>query len=273
MTAPYSFSHREWGNRSNPPVLFLHGFLGCADDWSGIATLIAADYRSVAVDLPGHGRTKVDGYDKNYRMENLAAGLVDFTDNHDIDKCDLVAYSMGGRLGLYLAVEYPQRFGNIILESASPGLITEKERRERREHDEALARQLETHSLEQFLIQWYEQPLFASMKHNRDRFSGWLTRRLEYTEDNPATRKGLATSLRMMGTGSQPSLWSRLSELPSCLLIVGQLDAKFRQIADDMAATADQLSVRVVENTGHNVHWEKPRDYARIVMEFLSKDR
>ncbi|MFH1374481.1 MAG: 2-succinyl-6-hydroxy-2,4-cyclohexadiene-1-carboxylate synthase [bacterium] len=273
MKTTYSFNHREWGDRSKPPVLFLHGFLGCTDDWSDIATHIAADYRSVAVDLPGHGRTKVDGYDENYRMENVATGVVRFMDSHDINKCDLVAYSMGGRVGLYLAVEYPQRFGRIILESASPGLITEKERRERREHDRELARQLEKNPLEQFLIQWYEQPLFASLKRDRDRFSGWLSRRLEYTEDNPATRKGLATSLRMMGTGSQPSLWSRLSELPSCLLIVGQLDAKFRQIANDMAATADQLSVRVVENTGHNVHWEKPRDYARIVMEFLSTDR
>ena len=273
MTTTYSFSHREWGDKTKPPVLFLHGFLGCTDDWSDIATLIAADYRSVAVDLPGHGRTKVDGYDKNYMMENVASELVHFLDSHDIDKCDLVAYSMGGRLGLYLAVEFPQRFSRIILESASPGLMAAEDRQERRRHDETLARQLETHSLEQFLIQWYEQPLFASMKHDRDRFSVWLTRRLEYTEDNPATRRGLAASLRMMGTGSQLSLWSRLSELPFCLLIVGQLDAKFRQIADDMAAIADQLSVRVVENTGHNVHWEKPRDYARIVMEFLSTDR
>eukprot|EP00976_Prorocentrum_cordatum_P082206 1184720-Prorocentrum_minimum.AAC.6 len=47
----------RWGEEK-PALLFLHGFLGAAEDWvPAMAALSRAGFRCVALDLPGHGGT------------------------------------------------------------------------------------------------------------------------------------------------------------------------------------------------------------------------
>jgi len=269
MNSPYTFHFIQAGDKSNPAVLFLHGFLGSAQDWCDVANLISEDYWCIAVDLPGHGKTVVNGSEETYRMENCANGLVDLLDSLDIGKCNIVAYSMGGRLALYMAVNFSHRFERVVLESASPGLKTKQERQDRRAHDNRLAKQLETGSLKQFLKEWYDQPLFASLRQDKKRFARLLVVRAENNKSGCAT--GLATSLRMMGAGVQPSLWDQLHKMQArLLLIVGEKDDKFKRITAEMAPKCPRASIYIVEGVGHNAHWERPEEYARMVKGFLS---
>ncbi len=269
MNSPYTFHFIQAGDNSNPPVLFLHGFLGSAQDWCDIATPISEGHWCIAIDLPGHGKTVVNGSEGNYRMENCTNGLVHFLDSLGIDKCNIVAYSMGGRLALYMVINFPNRFERVVLESASPGLKTEQERQDRRARDNILAKRLEKDSLEQFLNEWYDQPLFATLKQDKKWFARFLTNRIDNSKSGSTT--GLATSLRMMGTGVQPSLWDQLKKIQArLLLIVGEKDDKFKRIAAEMAPRCPKASIYIVEDAGHNVHWEKAGEYARLVKGFLS---
>ena len=43
-----------------PVCVFLHGFLGSGDDWLPIMKSLAMTHQCFALDLPGHGRSKVD---------------------------------------------------------------------------------------------------------------------------------------------------------------------------------------------------------------------
>ena len=56
---PSSEGSRAHDEQCTLPVLFLHGFLGSAEDWGCIATALAGTRQCVAVDLPGHGKTMV----------------------------------------------------------------------------------------------------------------------------------------------------------------------------------------------------------------------
>lgn len=268
MNSPYTFHSVQIGDKSNPPVLFLHGFLGNAQDWSDVITFFSDERWCLAVDLPSHGKTVVNGSEENYRMENCANGLIHFLDSLGIDKCNIVAYSMGGRLALYMAVNFPHRFQRVVLESASPGLKTKQERQVRRAHDNMLAERLKAGSLKQFMKEWYDQPLFASLKQNKVRFAKLLTNRINNNKGGLTT--SIATSLRMMGAGVQPSLWAELHKIEACLLlIVGEKDDKFKRIATEMAPRCPRASVSIVDGAGHNVHWERPEEYARTVKDFL----
>ncbi len=265
MNPPYIFHYVESGDKSNPAVLFLHGFLGSAQDWSDVITSFSNEHWCIAVDLPGHGKTVVDGSEEAYRIENCANGLVHFLDSLDIDKCNIVAYSMGGRLALYMTVNFPHRFERVILESASPGLKTQKERQKRREQDYKLAERLEKVSWEQFLKEWYDRPLFATLRENKALFEQLLSSRVNNN------KRHLSTSLRMMGVGVQPSLWDELHKIQARLsLIVGEKDDKFKRIAAEMAPKCPGASIYIVQGVGHNVHWEKTEEYARLVKDFLS---
>jgi len=165
---------------------------------------------------------------------------------------------------LYIALNYSDRINKLILESSSPGLKSESERETRREADYALVEKLEQTQLAEFLGDWYNQPLFQSLKRNEFKFSSMLNER---KNNDPA---GLARSLRFMGTGVQATLWEKLSQIkPETLLIVGELDRKFQEIAGQMSIHSKYIKIEKVRDCGHNVHFEKPDEYAAVIKKFL----
>ena len=117
--------------------------MGSKTDFAEVIDLIAGRYCCLLVDLPGHGGTEVS-YDLDYQMSNTAWGLIELLKVLKISSCFLVGYSMGGRIALYLALHFPQYFSGVVLESASPGLETLKEKKLRIERDLLLIEKLQT---------------------------------------------------------------------------------------------------------------------------------
>lgn len=200
-------------------------------------------------------------------MEGAARRVLDALDEAGVEQTALVGYSMGGRLALYLALEYPERFDSLILESASPGLRTERERTARRRYDEELARRLDAAGaadFRAFLEVWHRQPLFVSLAGHEGLLEKLITDR---TRNDP---KELARSLRGMGTGSQPSLWEDLPNLKvPTLAVAGEYDEKFVGIAREMSETSRKIECVVVAGAGHNVHAERPGEFVRLLKRFV----
>jgi len=260
------FHFRQYGDPKQGTVVMLYGFMGAADDWTDQITepLIEADLSVVTIDLPGHGKTIVQGGVDSYRMENCAAEIVRLLDKLKLPSVHLVGYSMGGRLALYIAGHYPDRINRVVLESASPGLETEIERQRRIIEDAALAERIQTEPFEKFLHAWYAQPLFASMASKREKLDALIARRLN---NDP---QSLCLSLQGMGTGAQPSLWENLDQLTMPLfLIAGEKDAKFSAIGRAMAERCPVVRLHIVAGAGHNVHWEQPHLFGSMVRDFL----
>lgn len=263
MEPSISFNYLTRGKRSNPPILFLHGFMGSCLDWQDVVPLLEGEFYCMAIDLPGHGRTQVAN-DDCFTMPICASLLEQFLIQHGLDNCHLVGYSMGGRLAYYMAAHYPARFGSIIIESASPGLKTDLEREKRRAEDDDLAARLEHAPLADFLDEWYDLPLFASIKSDSEKFRQLLTRRLQND------RHQLARSLRMMGTGVQPSLWDSLSGARNrILLISGEMDRKFGIVNRDVEELCPIASCRVMPGVGHNAHFEDYESFSDEIRKFL----
>ena len=252
------------GNRDKPLILFLHGFMGDSHEFNEAIALLSDQFSCLTVDLPGHGKTRVLGGDEYYTMPKTAQALINLLDWLDIKKCFLVGYSMGGRLALYLALHFPQRFSKVVLESASPGLETQWDQLERIKRDFALAQQLEKTDFPSFLSNWYNQSLFTSIKKHPD-FEYLIASRLN---NNPSE---LAKSLRNMSTGCQPALWEKLKQntIP-LLLLVGEYDAKFRSINSKMARLCESAKVEIVSNCGHNIHFENTKTFVENVRLFLN---
>jgi 2-succinyl-6-hydroxy-2,4-cyclohexadiene-1-carboxylate synthase len=248
-----------------PPVVFLHGFLGRGTDWQAVTEALAHCFDIHCPNLPGHGL-----------MENSDSSMAEYTtflsrylDQHGIDRCALVGYSMGGRAALHFAFHAPDRVSALVLESASPGLAEEEQRQQRQRRDEALAQRLEAcaenrQAFQRFLEDWYNQPLFASL----DRHPEIRKRLVQNRRDNAPRR--LAAALRGMGTGTQASLWGKLDGLRApALLMVGALDGKFQGIARSMAEGRSNIAMQVLKDCGHNMHLENPAGYTRALKQFL----
>jgi 2-succinyl-6-hydroxy-2,4-cyclohexadiene-1-carboxylate synthase len=173
-----------------------------------------------------------------------------------------VGYSQGGRLCLQLALDRPEVVQRLVLVSASPGIADTDERAARRAADERLAGEIERDGVDAFLERWLAQPLFATLPRER---SGIAERRTANTVE------GLAFQLRVLGQGAQPSNWERLGELAMpVLLVVGELDTKYVDIAHRMAARIADARVEVVPNAGHACHLEQPARVVHLLASFTA---
>jgi 2-succinyl-6-hydroxy-2,4-cyclohexadiene-1-carboxylate synthase len=263
----YQFHYSFTGKSNQPIILFLHGFMGNIHEFDQAISLLSNEYYYLQIELPGHGKTQVSGSDECYTMTNTAQALINLLDQLKISQCFLVGYSMGGRLALYLTLHFPERFPKVILESASPGLQTESERLERIKRDEQIARKLvrsvEKNDFAAFLSNWYNQPIFGSIK-NHSEFDRMIESRLQ---NNPIE---LAKSLRLMGTGCQPSLWEKLKDNKnSLLLLAGEYDDKFRDVNLKMTKLSEHIQLKIINNSAHNIHLENTLAFVENIRLFL----
>ena len=250
-----------------PTIIFLHGFLGCSDDWDLITGELSDQFGFLTIDLPGHGKNLSTNVD-DFLIENFAENIISLCDHLQLESLILVGYSMGGRVSLYLLTHYPGRFEQAIIESATPGLKTEAERQQRIRHDADLAEQLEQAELESWLGRWYAQPLFASLSENQALLGKTIRSRMNNS------KTGLAMSLKMMTSGRQPDLWSKLGEIKiPLLLMAGELDSKYSEIVKKTADLCPNAQLVIIEEAGHNVHLEQPERYLDELKRFLTKPK
>ncbi|WP_110114226.1 2-succinyl-6-hydroxy-2,4-cyclohexadiene-1-carboxylate synthase [Bacillus sp. CGMCC 1.16541] len=247
------------------PLLLLHGFTGSSETWKTFYTQWK-HYRLINIDIIGHGQTDSPSYVHLYTMESMCEVITCILRQLNVSKAHVLGYSMGGRLALSFATFYPQFVQSLILESASPGLETEIEREHRRQSDEALAQEIELKGIESFVNQWENIPLFASQKKLPANTQQHIRQeRLQQTE------RGLANSLRGMGTGVQKSLWNELQAVDApVLLLAGDEDQKFCQIAMKMEKLLPKSTKKIISRAGHAIHVEQPQIFGTIVNEFIS---
>jgi 2-succinyl-6-hydroxy-2,4-cyclohexadiene-1-carboxylate synthase len=256
------------GRGDGPALLLLHGFTRAARAWEPLLPAFE-DYRTIRVDLIGHGKSDAPSNAERYSMDHAVEDLTALLHHLDIERTALLGYSLGGRVALHFAVEAPQLLWALVIESASPGLEDVAARAARVESDAALAASVETDGVEAFADRWQAIPLFASQSQLP---AATLAEQRRQRLDNSAT--GLANSLRGMGAGAQRWL---LPELPQInvptLFLAGALDGRYAAMAPVMAETVPNAKYHVIEGAGHTVHLERPEPYAALVGDFLARHR
>ena len=249
----YDWHYNLTGDRSLPPLLLLHGWMGSCEDYRQAIESLRSRFYCISLDLPGHGKTRVISDDTGYDFIATAIGIIRLLDDLSIDRCTLAGYSFGGRLALYLALEFPDRFDRVMLESTCPGLVTPDERAARITNDALIIDRLTTTDFPTFVTSWYRQPLFIGIDEHPD-FPALIQRRLCNQPSN------LAKSLKYAGLGRQPDLSARLKDRArSILLIVGERDCKFVSIAQALDRDCPCINVQIVPDCSHNIHFQQPR--------------
>ncbi|WP_442853540.1 2-succinyl-6-hydroxy-2,4-cyclohexadiene-1-carboxylate synthase [Bacillus sp. FJAT-27231] len=248
------------------PLLLLHGFTGNVDTWTETIAYLRDHYLCVTVDIIGHGKSSCPADEERYKIELAARDMIELMNKLGYAKFHLLGYSMGGRLALTMAALFPDAVESLLLESASPGLKTEEERLQRRKGDAALAERIEREGMEAFIDYWQEISLFATQRTLPS-----VQREAIRQQRLQNSVKGLSSSLKGMGTGSQPSWWEALPRLSMpVLLITGTEDKKFTKIAAEMAQLLPSAVWKEINRAGHAIHVEDSAKFGTIIKEFLS---
>lgn len=105
--------------REGEPIVLIHGFASTKEvNWlltSWVTTLTKVGRRAIALDNRGHGAsTKL--YDPAaYHSAIMAEDVRALLDHLEIERADLMGYSMGSRIAAFLSVEHPARVRSAIL--------------------------------------------------------------------------------------------------------------------------------------------------------------
>jgi 2-succinyl-6-hydroxy-2,4-cyclohexadiene-1-carboxylate synthase len=232
-------------------LVLVHGFTQSGRSWALVlpaleaAGIGRADVEVVTPDVPdGTGLTDV--------AATLAA---------QCGPAAWLGYSMGGRIGLHVALARPDVVERLVLVGATAGIDDSIDRATRRESDEGWAALVERVGVRAFLDKWLAQPMFAGLPPD----AAGMEARLENTTAR------LAHQLRTLGTGSQQPLWDRLDELKMPVLVIaGERDAKFTALGHRLvAAIVENATMLLVEGAGHACHLENPHAFAAAVAPFL----
>ena len=242
-------------------LVLVHGAGDNLRMWYGQAPLFSREYRVLTYDVRGHGETECP--DSPVDMSVLAADLRELLRALGIDVAFVLGYSMGGRIGLQLALDEPAIVRALILSNSGIGLgpppAGAAERRQRliaalRQGDlETVSEQMTTSSFSPGLKE-RDPALFERYKA------------IKLAND----AQSFARVWGSMAQAQPPDL-SRLS--CPVLLIAGEHDAFMPLESARLTHAAIPGSRFEVLPTGHAAALEAADEYNRIVLDFLADVR
>lgn len=100
-----------------PAVIFGHSLGFDWEMWSFVAPMLSSEYRMIALDLRGHGDST--GPSRDYPISDMADDVVAVMDQLALDQAAYCGLSMGGMVGMHLALKYPERINGLVLMSTS----------------------------------------------------------------------------------------------------------------------------------------------------------
>ena len=246
-------------------VVLIHGFTQAKWMWQGLLDPLAlrTKMRICAVDAPGH----LDSSELRYDLAQLSDTLA-----NSFQAAHYVGYSMGARIAMTLAARHPEVVKSLVVVSGNPGIRSRSQRLARIASDERLAQELELleddpEGFASFLRRWISQPLFGPLG---DQGANLRQRALN-------TPSALASSLRLIGAGTQVPIWDEIIHLGVPFrFIVGERDEKFRAIAEELIAKRGrQGELIVAKDCYHQVVSSAPQLVLQSLLEFYgaSPDR
>jgi 2-succinyl-6-hydroxy-2,4-cyclohexadiene-1-carboxylate synthase len=238
-------------------LVLLHGFTQTARLWGPFGDHLAEHHTLIGIDLPGHAGSDAVRAD----LPTTAALVRDAVISEiDAEACDLLGYSLGARVALHVATGTELPIRRLVVIGATGGIEDPEARRRRREADQAKADALEASGdVEGFIDRWVGGPLFARL--------GGAAQTAERHRNSAA---GLASSLRLAGTGTQEPLWDRIPTLAVPLLaLAGVDDERFGVHALRLARAAPHGIASLIPGGGHAVHLAQPYVAGRLVSHWL----
>ena len=186
----------------------------------------------------------------------------------DPEPIDLIGYSLGGRIALRLALDYPDLVKRLVLVGAHAGIRDPEAQAARLKRDRNLADVLMEDGIGTFVAWWESQPVLRMVKPPA---AGLIeTLRSRRLNQDP---EGLAASLLAYGQGTQEPVWDRLGDLTAqCLLLVGEHDSTFRKPMQQMVGLIPQAHLTVIPGVGHAPHREVPQQLTTLIEQFLTDE-
>lgn len=104
-------------NGSGSPIVIVHGLYGSSDNWINIGKRLGEKYTVYIIDQRNHGRSP---FADSHTFDDLKNDLNDFFEQHNIEKAILLGHSMGGKVAMWFAADYPEKVEKLVIADIAP---------------------------------------------------------------------------------------------------------------------------------------------------------
>ena len=264
----------EW-SREGVPLLLVHGFGNEAHIWDDIAPALAPYYRTLAVDLRGHGDSDRDP-EGRYSDDHMAGDLEALATTLEIERWVLIGHSLGGRVITRFAGRHPERVAGFVIIDSGP------------EHDRrgSLRIQLETERPGKVPGYTSREAYRAEVARNYpaaparvvDRIATHGARKLANggfeQKLDPAFMAGRQKATRGSDRETATELWKLLGRIdcPSLVLRGAASDVLSPDVADRMVEVLPRAELRIIARASHSVMADNPEDCRDAITAFALAD-
>lgn len=245
------------------PVFLLHGAApgaSAAGTWASLTQVLARTHRVVAPDFLGFGGSdKPDSED--YGVGLWTSHMLGLADELGIERFSVVGNSLGGRVGLQLALDAPERIDSLVLmstrvaSSSSPAQTLLRNYRP----DRALMREL----------------LHECFAHESRTVTDELVERRYALSALPGAHEAIQSFFRNAASAAQIPLEEQLPRIDHRTLVLHGRHDKVVPVSNSitLAELIPHADLQVFADTGHWFAQERAHDFDTSVSNFFSLPR
>jgi pimeloyl-ACP methyl ester carboxylesterase len=253
-----ALNYRELGDRDNRTIVLAHALPFGAEVFDHVVSELADDFHLIVLDIHGHGES---GYRTPLALEDMTADYHQLLNELNLSNIIWVGYSIGGMIGMRLALQHPETIGSLVLIATSarpdPPQLREQTWRLwemfRAGHREDIADAAlrfffapATYEIQPQLVEQYRNKLI-----------------------NLKQAEGLFEAARAVYNRTDISDQIIAIEAPT-LVIAGKEDtATPPEESERIASRIPNAHLAIIDDTGHMIAVENPREIVRLIREFL----
>lgn len=247
--------YRTAGN--GDPILMLHQTALSSEEFSEVVPILGKSHQVIALDTMGYGNSDPPPY--QYSVEDYAMSVVHFLDALSITRTSLVGHHTGAAIAVETAAAYPERIDKLVL-SGCPYL--EREVRKA----------------------WLVQPRYKPMEIGRDgahitELWNYYSSRWPHFEPE-VLQKVLADYLKAdLGRRAVDAYHAvyaydiepRLALVMSPTLLITGTGDTFYDRREATKRLIPRCRIHIIDGTHDHPAWEKPKEFARAILDFLDE--
>ncbi|MCL1126344.1 alpha/beta fold hydrolase [Shewanella surugensis] len=243
-----------------PVVVLIHGLFGDLDNLKALGKVLESQYQVLRIDVPNHGKSE-HGVAMDY--PSLAKKVIDLLDEQGIDSVHLVGHSMGGKIAMAMALDFPTRINSIVIADIAPV---------------AYASSNTKHVLETILsvplsqIKDRREAQAYLMKHGVDGHTAlFLLKSLVRQNQHFAWKMDIAQLRQSYNDIIDWPYQQKKYTGPSLCIRGEQSDYVKKEYTNDIVRQFPTIQAKTILDAGHWLHAQKPTFFNRLVKDFIDK--
>lgn len=240
------------------PLIILHGLFGSLDNWHTLSKNFSEHYKVFSLDQRNHGRSP---HSDEFNYSVMAQDLAVFLEQRNLSEVYLLGHSMGGKVAMEFAFKSPEKVAKLIVADIAPKdyppshqtlletllSIDLTQFTSRKDIDTSLTTKIPDFGVRQFILKniyLNDAGIFTWKMNLSGIYKNYAVLSQNITRDK---------------TFSRPTLFIRGEKSP----YIQESDYPL------INSLFTQAKIVSMPNVGHWVHAEAPKEFYRIVMEFL----